>query len=300
MALLETATTYILDLLTENEELKKFPKEFVNESVKWVKSWFLKPEDPKTNAKLEDPNKSMEVKKDIIQDKLDDLKDNPQFIKELTERLAAFEQHKTRLKNVVVDADIDIKGSVHIGDKGSPLGDNYDEKNIIKGGTIKAGGDFRLGDDVVQGNQIINNYHGYDESKLEEKFLIRKAFEEDTLSVFKELENHVSQLFSLENPNQNLKHLVENLKKVPPLHSSLKSELQNLIIQEKIGEAIDSFLEAAEQNDLDVKNELLLLYARYNRISKSDRQNLVSTSDANIERNRINAALTDLIEGLKI
>lgn len=147
--MLESATKYILDLLTENEELKKFPKEFVNESVKWVKSWFLKPEDPKATAKLEDPNKSMEVKKDIIQDKLDDLKDNAQFQKELTERLAAFEQQRTRLKNVVSNADIDVKGSVHIGDKSSSSGDNYDEKNVVKGGTIKAGGDFRLGDDVV-------------------------------------------------------------------------------------------------------------------------------------------------------
>ena len=148
MALLETATKYILDLLTDNEELKKFPKEFTDEAVKWVKSWFLVPEDPKTNAKLEDPNKPMEVKKDIIQDKLDDLKDNAQFIKELTERLAAFEQQRTRLKNVVTDADIDVKGSVHIGNKGSASGEHYDEENIVKGSTIKAGGDFRLGDDV--------------------------------------------------------------------------------------------------------------------------------------------------------
>lgn len=150
--MLEFATKYVLDLLTENEELKKFPKEFVDESVKWVKSWFLRPEDPKATAKLEDPNKSIEVKKDIIQDKLDDLKDNVQFQKELTERIAALEQQRARLKNVVTDADIDVKGSVHIGDKGSSSGDNYDEKNIIKGGTIKAGGDFRLGDDVISGN----------------------------------------------------------------------------------------------------------------------------------------------------
>jgi hypothetical protein len=146
--MLATATKYILDLLTDNEELKKFPKEFTDEAVKWVKSWFLIPDDPKTNAKLEDPNKPMEVKKDIIQDKLEDLKDNAQFIKELTERLAAFEQQRTRLKNVVTDADIDVQGSVHIGDKGGASGDHYDEKNIVKGGTIKAGGDFRLGDDV--------------------------------------------------------------------------------------------------------------------------------------------------------
>jgi hypothetical protein len=148
MAILETATQYILDLLTDNEELKKFPKEFIDASVTWVKSWFLIPEDPKTNAKLEDPNKPMEVKKDIIQDKLEDLKDNAQFQKELTELLAAFEQHRTRLKNVVQDADINVKGSVHIGDKGGASGEHYDEKNVIKGGIINAGGDFRLGDDV--------------------------------------------------------------------------------------------------------------------------------------------------------
>jgi len=146
--MLETATKYILNLLTENEELKKFPKEFINEAVIWVKSWFLIPEDPKTNAKLEDPNKSIEVKKDIIQDKLENLKDNPEFMTALAERLAAFEQQRARFKNVVSNADIDVKGNVHIGDKGSVLSDHYDEKNIIKGGTIKSGGDFRLGDDV--------------------------------------------------------------------------------------------------------------------------------------------------------
>ncbi len=149
--MLATATQYILNLLTDNEELKKFPKEFTDAAVIWVKSWFLIPDDPKTNAKLEDPNKPMEVKKDIIQDKLEDLKDNAQFQKELTERLAAFEQHRARLKNVVHNADIDAKGSVHIGDKGSASGDHYDEKNVIKGGSINAGGDFRLGDDEKVG-----------------------------------------------------------------------------------------------------------------------------------------------------
>ena len=196
--MLETATKYVLDLLTENEELKKFPKEFVNESVKWVKSWFLTPEDPKTNAKLEDPNKSMEVKKDIIQDKLDDLKENPQFQKEWVERLAAFEQQKSRLKNVVSDADIDVKGSIHIGDKGTSSGDNYDEKNVIKGGSIKAGGDFRLGDDVVSGNQnvhIVHNYFGnqkatentppqYSSLKTQLQTLIKKEKIEEALDLF--------------------------------------------------------------------------------------------------------------------
>ena len=146
--MLATATKYILDLLTNNEELKKFPKEFTDAAVIWVKSWFLIPDDPKTNAKLEDPDKSIEVKKDIIQDKLEDLKDNARFQQELAEQLAAFEQQRSRIKNVVQDSDIDVKGNVHIGDKGGASDDHYDEKNIVKDGTIKAGGDFRLGDDI--------------------------------------------------------------------------------------------------------------------------------------------------------
>ena len=68
MPLIETATQYILDLLTGNEELKKFPKEFIDEPVTWVKSCFLVPEDPKTNVKLDTPNKYMEVKRDINKD----------------------------------------------------------------------------------------------------------------------------------------------------------------------------------------------------------------------------------------
>ena len=146
--MLEKATKYVLDLLLENEEVKKFPKEFVDEAVLWVKSWFLKPEDPKSNAKLEDPTKPNEVKKDIIQDKLEDLKDNEQFQQELSERIAAFEQHQARIKNVLKDADVDVMGSVHIGDKGNSVSDDYEKKNVVEGGKIKSGGDFRLGDDM--------------------------------------------------------------------------------------------------------------------------------------------------------
>ena len=100
MALIETATKYILDLLTENEELKKFPKEFVTESAKWVKSWFLTPEDPKATAKLEDPQKPIEVKKDIIEDKLAELKDNPIFMQELTAQLTAYAAEKRKSYNI--------------------------------------------------------------------------------------------------------------------------------------------------------------------------------------------------------
>ena len=255
--MLETATKYILDLLTDNEDLKKIPKEFVNESVKWVKSWLLRPEDPKTNAKLEDSNKSIEVKKDIIQDKLDDLKDNAQFTKELTERMTAFKQQRARLKNVVTDADIDIKGSVHIGDKGSASDDNYDEKNIIKGGKIKAGGDFRLGDDVVSGNQnvhIVHNYFGGGKGQ----------------------------------------------QKTPPQYADVKSELKTLLRKEKTDEVIERLLDLTEVKDKDLNNTVLLLSARLTRINNQENKGTISGGEAGIERNKINASLTNLIGDLEI
>ena len=151
MAFIEKATAYILNILTEDETVKNFPKEFVAESAKWIRSWFLK-DDPKTEAKIMDTQRTPENKKGVIEAKLEDALENPAFKTALEQQLADFEKHKNRLKNVVDKADIDVKGNVHIGDKGASSDDNYDEKNVIKGSTIKAGGDFRLGDDIVSGN----------------------------------------------------------------------------------------------------------------------------------------------------
>jgi hypothetical protein len=162
MPLLETALDYIVSILTENEEVKKLPKDFVTASTLWIRSWFLV-DDPKTAAKLAEPTRSAESKKTLIEGKLEDLLEQASFVKELEERLANLEQHKIRLKNVIANADIEAQGNVHIGDKGNSSGEAYHEKNIIKGGTIRAGGDFRLGDDVVSGNQnvqIVHNYSG--------------------------------------------------------------------------------------------------------------------------------------------
>lgn len=46
----------------------------------------------------------------------------------------------------IVHCIIHANGNVHIGDTGSSSGDNYEEKNAVKGSNIKAGGDFHLGD----------------------------------------------------------------------------------------------------------------------------------------------------------
>ncbi len=58
-----------------------------------------------------------------------------------------------------------------MGDQGSSSGDDYDQKNVIKGGTIKAGGDFRLGDDVIEGNQNVQVVHNYYSGSKDKGFL---------------------------------------------------------------------------------------------------------------------------------
>ena len=67
----------------------------------------MTPEDPKATAKLEDPQKPIEVKKDIIEDKLAELKDNPVFVQELTAQLTAYAAD-TALGNPIKSSEIPI------------------------------------------------------------------------------------------------------------------------------------------------------------------------------------------------
>ena len=145
MDLQEIALNYIVSIVTENEEVKKFPKDFVTASMQWIRSWFLI-DDPIIERIIENPTKSVDVKKELLEEKLQILKDNPLFIKELEAQLAVYQVQRERLKNVVDNSDIDVEGNVHIGDKDAFSGNDFDQKNIVKNSKIKAGGDFRLGD----------------------------------------------------------------------------------------------------------------------------------------------------------
>jgi ferritin-like metal-binding protein YciE len=251
MSLIQKATDFIFGIVLEDETVKNFPKEFVAESAKWIRSWFLK-DDPKTEAKLTDSARNAENKKAVIETKLEDMLENATFKAALEQQLAQFEQQKARLKNVVTDADIDVKGNVHIGDNGSSSGDNYNEKNVIKGSTIKAGGDFRLGDDVVSGNQNVHIVHNYFGGKGNEK--------------------------------------------TPPQYSTIKSELKTLLAKEKTDEVIERLLDLTEAHDKDLNNIVLLLSARLNRINSQEHKGVISNGEAGIERNKINAALTSVID----
>jgi hypothetical protein len=184
---IEKATEYILGMMTENEVIKKFPAEFIHESAIWIRSWFLK-DDPTTEKILTNPKKAEIIKKAIIEGKLEDLQDNVQFVQELAAKLNVFEGHKSRLLNVIDQSDLDVQGKFHIGNTGvNAASGNYDEKNVIKGSKIKVGGDFRLGDDLVQGNktEVHNHYHAPLPAKnapvLVEKATLHKLLRENKL-----------------------------------------------------------------------------------------------------------------------
>lgn len=151
MALLETAAEYILGILVQNEEVKKFPKEFLDESVKWVKSWFLTPEDPISTKILSNPDKPESSKKDIIEAKLEDLQSNATFMKELEAKLQVYDfEKRKRSVNVIEDADIIAKKSFRQGDTNATLDKDVTERNTIKRTRIYTEGDFRQGDDFKQ------------------------------------------------------------------------------------------------------------------------------------------------------
>ncbi len=146
MAILETAGAYVLGILMNNKEVKNFPKEFIDESVKWVKSWFLTPEDPVTTAMLSNNDLPEAVKKSVVDAKLKTLESNADFMQQLEAKLQVYSTHKARIKNVLDNVDVKTKTDIHIGDKTVSSNDNYDEKNVVKGGKIETDGGFRLGD----------------------------------------------------------------------------------------------------------------------------------------------------------
>jgi hypothetical protein len=254
MAFLETAAEYILGIIVEDDNFKKFPKEFMGESVKWVKSWFLTPEDPKTTAKLEDPKKSIEYKKDIIDDKLEELTTNTAFMQELIIKIQAYKAHKRTIMNTIDNTELDVKGSLRQGNSGGESSNKATEQNTIKRSKITVGGDFRQGDDIQTGKTIVNNNY-YDGA-------------------------------------------MPQGEKAPPQYNSLKSELKALVAQNKTTVVFNKLLDYLERQDEGNYNIVLLLFGQYNRLNEKENSGLVSFSDANIERNRLNNGLIATIDGL--
>jgi Effector-associated domain 11 len=81
---------------------------------------------------------------------------------------------------------------------------------------------------------------------------------------------------------------------------TLKAELQKLIETNAIDKVLKRFLEAAKENHLDCAHELTLLSARFTNLNAEIRQGVLTKADERIERNQINAALTELMNRLEI
>jgi spore germination protein GerM len=135
--------TYLSDLVLKNEEVQKFPKDLLSASMRWIRSWFLE-DDPVTKTVVESTAPTV-AKEAVLEAKLRELLKNPQFEQELRAQLATYETHRPRLKNVVDNAKIEAQGNVRLGDTGITDSGTYDEKNVVKGGSI-SGNDVHIGD----------------------------------------------------------------------------------------------------------------------------------------------------------
>lgn len=159
MAIFETATKYILDILAKNDRANKFGKDFLDASVEWVESWFLKPGAGVTTTILKDDNMPETVKKPIVEAHLKVLEGDTAFMESLKKMLESYEKQPGVSINMIDDATIDVKGNfsqTHMGD-----GSNHsaDEINTIKKSKITVGGDFVQGSHVTQGHTVVqNNY----------------------------------------------------------------------------------------------------------------------------------------------
>lgn len=92
MYMLDTAVKFILDLVLQNEEVKKFPGDFLTTSMKWVRSWFLTDEDPATATVINSPQSSLEEKQEAVRKKTETLLENPAFRRELEGYLKKYDE----------------------------------------------------------------------------------------------------------------------------------------------------------------------------------------------------------------
>lgn len=153
----EKATTFAISLLTDQEDFRKLPKEFTTNSYRWLIEWFLNDE-PTLEPVLVAKEETL-IKTKVIELKMTKLFEKEQFAKEMSKRLADYEGFKNTLfipssrtkdsntslsnsKNVITDSNIQVGGSMHIGDVNKH---NHGPK-------IHHNGDG----DIVMGNKVTN------------------------------------------------------------------------------------------------------------------------------------------------
>ena len=259
--MLYQATKFVTSLLTENEELRKFPKEFVDASVKWIRTWFLK-DDPVMEAVLVSKG-NYDLKAKVVAARLPLLEKDEQFMKELGRRMADYE----RMKNVILNSKVDVKGNADIGDKGKDGDDGrFGTKNAILGSEVTVSGSMTLGDhhqtqigtvhtgsgDIVQGNKTITNNNFYGAPG--------------------------------KNPH--------------PDKSKIKALAQEWIAKGDLETAIVEVVDYMDTNNHRAHNEALQLSGRYHALKNRENRGILSDEVISLEQNRIRASLVSLLSEL--
>ena len=153
--MLTAATKYIVGLFAQNEAVQALPRDFITSATLWARSWLLT-DDATAEVVITSDKVDDTVKEQIITKKLEDLKTNETFMKELAERLAEFERQKAavRHRNTVEKGDFEAEGNIRVGNEGQS--DNSTE-NSVKDSKFKAGRDIIVGD--THNHDTHNHYH---------------------------------------------------------------------------------------------------------------------------------------------
>lgn len=144
MGLLAAGGAFLSGILTQNESVKKFSNDFIDEVVAWVRPWFI--QDDAVAKVVMNADGEAAAKKAIIEAKLPKLLEDEQFKKELEAYMEKAKTETVRRKNVLEGSEVEAEGDVSIGDEGGQDDGSYDEKNIVSNSKIKTKGRFSLGD----------------------------------------------------------------------------------------------------------------------------------------------------------
>lgn len=137
-------------------------------------------------------------------------------------------------------------------------------KNVIAGGTISAGGDFRLGDTTT--------YHGPSEQVGRDKMEVHHHYG-NTIPIYKH--SHEPRL---------------------PLPPDIKNALQDMISKGRPEQALDKLSLFAKENPGTFQQDILALSERWQDLSNKTRRGIISHDNAVLERNQIVNSLIQLID----
>jgi len=146
-------------------------------------------------------------------------------------------------------------------------------KNSVVGSSISAGGDVKIGDE----NNVTTTNIGQNFNNENNKGQI-----------------HIGDIIHIQ-------QILEADDRVPGKNNSAPasiSNIQNLVTQNRIKKAIEELLKITKHKDSRTHNQSIQLAGRWNRTRQSEMQGVLSNREAGIEKNRILAALLDMLSDL--